>query len=57
MISIIIPTFNNIDYLKLCIASLEKNSYFNNQILVHVNEGADGTIDFLKQKKINAQKL
>lgn len=52
MISIIIPTFNNIDYLKLCIASLEKNSYFNNQILVHVNEGADGTIDFLKQKKI-----
>jgi len=52
MISIIIPTFNNIDYLKLCITSLEKNSYFNNQILVHVNEGTDGTIDFLKQKKI-----
>ena len=52
MISIIIPTFNNIDYLKLCIDSLEKNSYFNNQILVHINEGADGTIDFLKQKKI-----
>ena len=52
MISIIIPTFNNIDYLKLCISSLEKNSYFSNQILVHVNEGTDGTIDFLKQKKI-----
>jgi len=52
MISIIIPTFNNIDYLKLCIYSLEKNSYFSNQILVHVNEGTDGTIDFLKQKKI-----
>ena len=44
MISIIIPTFNNIKYLKLCIDSLKKNSHFKNQILVHVNEGSDGTI-------------
>ena len=26
MISIIIPTFNNLDYLNLCVKSLEKNS-------------------------------
>ena len=51
MISIIIPTFNNLKYLELCIDSLKKNSYFNNEILIHINEGSDGTIDFAKQKK------
>ena len=50
MISIIIPSFNNKDYLALCIESLEKNSHFKNEILVHVNEGIDGTIDLLKKK-------
>ena len=52
MISIIIPSFNNKDYLTLCIESLEKNSHYQNEILVHVNEGVDGTIDFLKKKNI-----
>jgi len=52
MISIIIPSFNNLDYLKLCIDSLHKNSHYKNEILVHINEGTDGTIDFLKEKKI-----
>ena len=53
MISIIIPTYNNKDYLKLCINSLKKNSYYDNEILVHVNEGNDGTVEYLKEKKIN----
>ena len=48
MFSILIPTFNNLEYLKICIKSLKKNSYFNNQIICHVNIGEDGTIDFLK---------
>ena len=52
MISIIIPSFNNLDYLKLCIDSLHKNSYYKNEILVHINEGTDGTINFLKEEKI-----
>ncbi len=52
MISIIIPTYNNKDYLKLCINSLKKNSYYDNEILVHVNEGNDGTVEYLKEKKI-----
>ena len=51
MISIIIPSFNNKDYLSLCIESLEKSSHYKNEILVHVNEGVDGTIDLLKKKK------
>ena len=52
MFSIIIPTLNNIDYLKLCIYSLKKNSSFKNEIIPHVNIGSDGTIDFLKKEKI-----
>ena len=52
MISIIIPSFNNLDYLKLCINSLNKNSYYKNEILVHVNEGSDGTINYLEEEKI-----
>ena len=52
MISIIIPTFNNLKYLDLCINSIKKNSYFNNEILLHINEGTDGSIKFAKEKKI-----
>jgi glycosyltransferase involved in cell wall biosynthesis len=37
MFSIIIPTFNNLDYLKMCISSIKKNSKFKHQIIVHVN--------------------
>ena len=52
MISIIIPSYNNLKYLELCISSLKKNSHFKNEILIHINEGSDGTIEFVKQKKI-----
>ena len=52
MFSILIPTFNNIDYLKFCIKSIKKNSKFNNQIVCHVNIGDDGTLEFLKNESI-----
>mgnify|MGYP001218091452 CR=1 FL=1 len=52
MISIIIPSFNNLDYLRLCVESLEKNSYYKNEILVHANEANDGTLEYLKSKNI-----
>ncbi len=48
MISIIIPTFNNIDYLKLCIKSLNNNSSHDHEIIFHINDGSDGTKDFIK---------
>ena len=47
MFSILIPTFNNLEYLKLCIKSLNKNSHFKNQIICHVNIGDDGTLKYL----------
>ena len=52
MFSIIIPSFNNIDYLKLCISSLEKNSFYKNEIIVHINIGVDGSTEYLNTKKI-----
>lgn len=48
MFSILIPSYNNIDYLKLCIESIKKNSKYNHQIIIHVNEGSDGTLEYVK---------
>lgn len=46
--SIIIPTWNNLPYLRFCIESIRKNSSLPHQIIVHVNEGNDGTLEWLK---------
>ena len=48
MFSILIPSFNNLDYLKICLKSIKKNSKFNHQIIIHSNIGSDGTLDFIK---------
>ena len=53
MFSILIPTFNNVKYLELCINSIKKNSKYDHQIVVHVNIGDDGTIEYLD--KINIE--
>ena len=49
MFSIIIPTYNNLDYLKLCLKSIKDNSSFNHEIIIHINEGKDGTKSFFKK--------
>lgn len=46
--SILIPTWNNLDYLKLVIKSIRKNSHFAHQIIIHINEGSDGTTEWVK---------
>ena len=53
MFTILIPTFNNIKYLKFCLKSIKKNSKFNHQIVCHVNIGDDGTIEYSKREKID----
>ena len=53
MFSIIIPTFNNLKYLKLCIKSIRQNSEFNHQIIPHVNIGSDKTSEFLIKENID----
>ncbi len=52
MFSIIIPTLNNLSYLKLCIESIQKNSKYNHEIIPHVNVGTDGTLEYLKKNNI-----
>ena len=53
MFSIIIPTFNNLEYLKLCLSSIKKNSSFSHEIIIHINEGTDGTKAFLDKLDFN----
>lgn len=49
MFSILIPTYNNLNYLKFCINSIRKNSRYSHQIIPHVNIGDDGTLEYLKK--------
>jgi GT2 family glycosyltransferase len=49
MFSILIPTYNNLEYLKICVESLKKNSKFNHQIIIHLNEGSDGSLEYVKK--------
>ena len=46
-ISIIIPTFKNSEYLKLCISSIKKNSEYQHQIIVHINGEDKKTENYL----------
>jgi len=51
--SIIIPTFNNLPYLKYCIKSINNTSKLDNEIIVHVNEDLKGeTRDYLNKNHI-----
>ena len=52
MFSVIIPTFNNINYLKICLESLKKNSSYTHEIIIHVNEGVDGTLEHVKSNNL-----
>lgn len=36
--------------LQLCIDGIRKNSQYRHQLIVHVNEGADGTLDWLNSQ-------
>lgn len=47
--SIVIPTWNNLPLLKVCIDSIRKHSHFEHQIVLHINEGSDGTLEWVKE--------
>lgn len=52
MFSIIIPTWNNLPYLKLVVASLREHSAYAHQLIVHVNDGSDGTLAWVREQGI-----
>jgi len=51
-LSIIIPTFNNLDYLKFFLKSLKINSVFDHEIILHINDGSDGTLKYALDNNI-----
>ena len=52
-LSIIIPTWNNLAFAKLCVASIRKNSAFDHQVILHINDGSDGTLEWAKKEGID----
>ena len=52
LFSVIIPTFNNFQYLKLTIDSILNNSFYEHQIIIHINGKDDLSENYLKEKKI-----
>jgi glycosyltransferase involved in cell wall biosynthesis len=50
LFSILIPSWNNLEFLKICVASIRKNSKYDHQIIIHVNDGTDGTLEWVKQE-------
>ena len=51
--SILIPSWNNLDYLKCCVESIRKNSRYHHQIIVHINEGKDGSVEWVKSQALS----
>ncbi|PKP11803.1 MAG: family 2 glycosyl transferase [Bacteroidetes bacterium HGW-Bacteroidetes-4] len=48
--SLLIPSWNNLEYLQLCINSIRKNSSFTHQLIVLINEGNDGTLNWVESQ-------
>ena len=46
-VSVIIPTLNNLNYLNY---AWQFKFSFNHDIIIHVNIGDDGTVEYLKKK-------
>ena len=53
MFSIIIPTWNNLAFAKLCVDSIRKNSAWQHQVILHVNDGSDGTLQWARDEGID----
>lgn len=49
--SILVPSWNNLAYLQCAVESIRKNSRYKHQIVVHINEGKDGTEDWVLAQK------
>jgi len=47
--SILIPTWNNLELLKLCVESLHENSQVPHEIILHINDGSDGSLAWAQE--------
>lgn len=46
LFSVVVPTWNNLPYLQACLSSLERHSTYRHQVVLHINDGSDGSFDF-----------
>ncbi|MCL2657814.1 MAG: glycosyltransferase [Betaproteobacteria bacterium] len=51
-LSILIPTWNNLDCLQHCLKSLRANLFPNTEIVLHINDGSDGTLAWAREQHI-----
>ncbi len=51
--SILIPTWNNMPFVELCVKSIRQNSTFEHQIILHINDGSDGTLAWAKAQGLD----
>jgi len=49
--TILIPSWNNLPYLRLCLRSLKEHSAFDHQIVVLLNESRDGSLAWIKSQE------
>lgn len=52
-LSIIIPTWNNLAFAKLCVDSIHRHSAFAHQVILHINDGSDGTLQWARQENLD----
>ena len=52
MFSIVIPSWNNLAFLRLAVDTIRRHSSAPHQILVHVNDGSDGSLDWVRAQGI-----
>ena len=49
--SILIPSWNNLPFLQLCIRSIRAHSKVPFELIVHLNEGKDGSLEWVKEQQ------
>ncbi len=49
--SLLVPSWNNLEYLKLCVRSIRQNSTHPHQIILLINEGKDGSLAWAKEQE------
>ncbi len=53
LFSIIIPSWNNLNFLKMCVESIQKNSRYHHQIIIHLNEANDGSRAWVAENNLD----
>jgi len=53
LFTVVVPSWNNLPFLRLCLESIRKNSSAPHQIVVHVNEGSDGSLEWVRSQGID----